>query len=77
MPTAALRRSGGSLIVTIPQAYAEQNRLEAGSLVCIEIDRGEWKLKPAGNAPDWRDCSRQPTRPLSRRRPDDNAGGGE
>ena len=46
MLTAALRRSGGSLIVTILQAYAEQNRLEAGSLVFIEINGDELKLKP-------------------------------
>jgi len=51
MPTAALRRSGGSLIVTIPQAYAEQNRLEAGSLVFIEINGDELKLKPGRQRP--------------------------
>ena len=51
MLTAALRRSGGSLIVTIPQAYAEQNRLEAGSLVCIEINGDELKLKPRRQRP--------------------------
>ena len=46
MLTAALRRSGGALIVTIPQVYAEQNHLEAGSLVSIEINGDELKLKP-------------------------------
>ncbi|MDQ5908486.1 MAG: antitoxin ChpS [Pseudomonadota bacterium] len=46
MLTAALRRSGGSLILTIPQAYVEQNHLEAGSRVFIEIHGDELKLKP-------------------------------
>jgi antitoxin ChpS len=46
MLTATLRRSGGSLIVTIPQVYAEQNHLQAGSLVSIEINGDELKLKP-------------------------------
>lgn len=47
MYTAALRRSGGSLIVTIPQAYIEQNHLGAGSRVALEIAGDELKLKPA------------------------------
>lgn len=47
MFTAALRRSGGSLIVTIPQAYVEQNHLDAGSRVALEIAGDELKLKPA------------------------------
>ena len=47
MLTSALRRSGGSLIMTIPQAYVEQNMLKAGSLVCVEIAGEELKLKPA------------------------------
>ena len=47
MFTAALRRSGGSLIVTIPQAYVEQNQLDAGSRVALEISGDELKLKPA------------------------------
>ncbi|MDX8399618.1 MAG: AbrB/MazE/SpoVT family DNA-binding domain-containing protein [Gallionellaceae bacterium] len=47
MFTAALRRSGGSLIVTIPQAYVEQNHLDAGSRVALEILGDELKLKPA------------------------------
>ena len=37
MLTATLRRSGGSLIMTIPAAYAEQNRLDAGSCVSVDI----------------------------------------
>jgi antitoxin ChpS len=51
MLTATLRRSGGSLIVTIPQAYVEQNHLEAGSHVVIEINGDELKLKPSWQPP--------------------------
>jgi antitoxin component of MazEF toxin-antitoxin module len=47
MSTASLRRSGGSLIMTIPQAYVEQNRLKAGSLVAVEIAGEELRLNPA------------------------------
>jgi len=46
MINAALRRSGGSLILTIPQAYIEQNHLQAGSVLAIEIVGHELKLKP-------------------------------
>jgi len=48
MSTAALRRSGGSLIMTIPQAYVEQNMLKAGSLVSVAIAGEELRLKPTG-----------------------------
>ena len=47
MSTASLRRSGGSLIMTIPQAYVEQNMLKAGSCVAVEIAGEELRLKPA------------------------------
>ena len=47
MHTSALRRSGGSLIMTIPQAYVEQNKLKAGSLVAVDIAGEELRLKPA------------------------------
>ena len=46
MFTAELRRSGGSLIITIPQAYVEQNHLDAGSRIALEISGDELKLKP-------------------------------
>jgi antitoxin ChpS len=46
MLSASLRRSGGSLILTIPQSYVEQNGLEAGSRVALEIDGPELRLKP-------------------------------
>ena len=48
MLTSALRRSGGSLIMTVPQAYVEQNMLKAGSLVSVAIEGEELRLKPAG-----------------------------
>lgn len=47
MITASLRRSGGSLILTIPQAYIEQNHLKPGSAVSVEIDGDELRLRPA------------------------------
>ena len=47
MPSASLRRSGGSLIVTIPQSYAEQNNLRAGSKMALEIAGAELRLTPA------------------------------
>ena len=47
MLTSSLRRSGGSLIMTIPQAYVEQNMLKAGSLIAVEVAGDELRLKPA------------------------------
>ena len=47
MITASLRRSGGSLILTIPQPYAEQNHLEAGSKMALEIDGAQLRVMPA------------------------------
>lgn len=38
MTTATLRRSGGSLIMTIPSAFAEQNHLSAGDMVDVNIE---------------------------------------
>ena len=46
MLMASLRRSGGSLIVTIPQSYIEQNQLEAGAVLSVEISGAELRLKP-------------------------------
>jgi antitoxin ChpS len=46
MLTASLRRSGGSLIVTIPQSYVEQNHLEAGTKLSVEIIGTELCLRP-------------------------------
>ena len=47
MLSAHIRRSGGSLIMTIPQAYIEQNHLHIGSKLSLEIDGEILKLKPA------------------------------
>jgi antitoxin ChpS len=46
MLTAALRRSGGSLIVTVPQSFVEQNQLQAGSPLAVEIHGNELRLRP-------------------------------
>jgi len=46
MLTATLRRSGGSLIVTLPQSYIEQNHLTAGSQLAVEISGAELRIKP-------------------------------
>lgn len=46
MLNASLRRSGGSLIMTIPPSYVEQNQLDAGSRLSIEINGAELKVKP-------------------------------
>jgi antitoxin ChpS len=43
---ASLRRSGGSYIMTIPLSYVEQNHLNAGSKLAIEIVGDELKVKP-------------------------------
>lgn len=45
MLNASLRRSGGSLIMTIPQSYIEQNHLDAGSRVLLEINGSELKVR--------------------------------
>ncbi len=47
MLSASLRRSGGSLIITIPQSYVEQNHLEAGATLVVEIAGAELRLRPA------------------------------
>jgi len=47
MLSASLRRSGGSLIITIPQSYIEQNRLKAGATLAVEIAGAELRLRPA------------------------------
>jgi antitoxin ChpS len=51
MLTAVLRRSGGSLIVTVPQSYIEQNHLDAGSRISMEINGNELKIKPGRQRP--------------------------
>lgn len=51
MLTASLRRSGGSMIVTIPQAYVEQNHLAAGTQLAVKIVNTELRLKPLRQRP--------------------------
>ena len=51
MTTAVLRKSGGSLILTVPQAFVEQNRLSAGSKLKVEIAGTEMKVRPARSRP--------------------------
>lgn len=51
MLNASLRRSGGSLIMTIPQSYIEQNHLDAGSRVQVEINGAELRVKPGRQRP--------------------------
>jgi len=55
MLTASLRRSGGSLILTIPQSYVEQNHLDAGSKMSLEIQGTELKVKPGRQRPKLAD----------------------
>ncbi|MBP9061880.1 MAG: AbrB/MazE/SpoVT family DNA-binding domain-containing protein, partial [Rhodoferax sp.] len=43
---ASLRRSGGSYIMTVPLSYIEQNHLNAGSRLSLEIVGDELKIKP-------------------------------
>ena len=43
---ASLRRSGGSFIMTLPLSYVEQNHLDAGSKLAIEIIGDELKVRP-------------------------------
>jgi len=47
MLKAYLRKSGGSLIMTIPAAYADQNGLDAGSCVFVDIHGSELMVKPS------------------------------
>ena len=51
MLSAALRRSGGSLIVTVPQSFMEQNRLQARSPLSVEIHGSELRSRPGRVGP--------------------------
>ena len=51
MLNAYLRKSGGSLIMTIPSSYAEQNSLDAGSCMSVDINGSELKVKPGRQRP--------------------------
>ena len=43
---ASLRRSGGSYIMTVPLSYVEQNHLDAGSRLAVEISGNALTIKP-------------------------------
>jgi len=47
MTTATLRKSGGSIIITVPQLYIEQNHLSAGDSVDLRIDGPCMTVQPA------------------------------
>jgi antitoxin ChpS len=46
MLNASLRRSGGSYIMTVPLSYVEQNHLQAGARLTVEIVGDELKIRP-------------------------------
>ena len=46
MTTLALRKSGGSLIISVPSAFVAQNKLHAGSQVECDIVEGALVIKP-------------------------------
>ncbi|MBK9346837.1 MAG: AbrB/MazE/SpoVT family DNA-binding domain-containing protein [Burkholderiales bacterium] len=48
---ASLRRSGGSFIMTVPLSYVEQNHLDAGARLALEIVGDELKIKPERSRP--------------------------
>ena len=43
---ASLRRAGGSLVLTVPSTYVEQNQLRAGSTLVLVIAGDELKIRP-------------------------------
>lgn len=51
MGTVALRRSGGSLILAVPAAFAAQNHLVAGCQVAWKIQGDELVVKPCREKP--------------------------
>lgn len=40
-----LRRAGGSLVMTVPKAFIEQNRLQDGSRVQLELAGAQMTIK--------------------------------
>ena len=46
MLIASLRRSGDSLVVTVPSCYVKHNHLNAGSTLALEIAGDELKVRP-------------------------------
>ena len=51
MGNIALRRSGGSLILAVPAAFAAQNHLAAGSLVVWKIEGDSLVVKLSRKKP--------------------------
>ena len=51
MSSSVLRKSGGSLIITVPQSFVVQNRLRAGSRVEIEIAGPELTIRRERSRP--------------------------
>lgn len=47
MPTATLRRAGGSVMVTVPPMYLKDNDLSVGQLVSVEVSGETLTIKPA------------------------------
>lgn len=66
MLNAALRRSGGSLIVTIPQSYIEQNHLDAGSRLHMQIAGAELTLRASRRRPLLKDLLKATPRGVRR-----------
>ena len=59
MLTTSLRRSGGSLIVTIPQSYIEQNQRRLGRYCRWKSTGRNSVLSPLARGGAWRICSRR------------------
>ena len=47
MPTAPLRKAGGSVTVTLPPAYLKEAGLSAGSVVNLEVKGDKLLITPA------------------------------
>ena len=63
---ASLRRSGGSFIMTLPLSYVEQNHLDAGSRLSIEIIGDELKVRPQRPRPKLGDVLKATPKGLCR-----------
>lgn len=68
MSTAALRKAGGSLILTVPSAFARQNRLSAGSAVAIEISGSTLTVRAASAVPTLADILKSAPRDAKKMR---------
>ncbi|HZP11944.1 MAG TPA: AbrB/MazE/SpoVT family DNA-binding domain-containing protein [Nevskiaceae bacterium] len=47
MPTAPLRKAGGSVTVTVPPIYLKENGLSVGSVVNLEVKGERLTISPA------------------------------